>query len=102
MSSETRVAIRVKGVSVWLKADFEVLMRRVKRRSDRPMLKTADPAETLRRLMEERGPVYAEADLTVESRDVPHSSVVDDIIVALRGFLERHAAADVAASGAPS
>jgi shikimate kinase len=83
MSAETRAAIRAKGISVWLKADFEVLMRRLKRRNDRPMLKTDDPAATLKGLMAARYPVYAEADITIESRDVPHGTVVDEIIAAL-------------------
>ena len=59
-------------------------MRRIKRRHDRPLLKTDDPAETLRRLIDERYPVYAQADLTVQSRDVPHDTIVDEIIAALR------------------
>ena len=87
MNAETRAAIRAKGISVWLKADFDVLMRRIKRRNDRPLLKTADPAETLRRLIDERYPVYAEADLTVQSRDVPHDTIVDEIVDGLRGRL---------------
>jgi shikimate kinase len=98
MGAETRAAIRAKGVSVWLKADFDVLMRRVKRRNDRPLLKTSDPADTLRRLMDERAPVYAQADLTIESRDVPHSVVVDDIVSALRVFLGEHAVDGAAAA----
>ena len=80
MNADTRAAIRAKGVSIWLKADLDVLMRRIKRRGDRPLLKTADPAATLRRLIDERYPVYAEADLTVESRDVPHDTIVDEIV----------------------
>ena len=60
-----------------------MLIRRIKRRGDRPLLKSADPAETLRRLIEERDPVYAEADLTVESRDVPHETIVDEILAGL-------------------
>ena len=51
MNADTRTLVRAKGVSVWLKADFDVLMKRIKRRTDRPMLKTADPAATLRMLM---------------------------------------------------
>ena len=85
MSAETRTAIRAKGISVWLRATLEVLSRRIKRRGDRPLLKNPDPADTLRRLIEERDPVYAEADLTVESRDVPHETIVDEILEALRG-----------------
>lgn len=84
MSSETRVTIRAKAISVWLRATLDVLTRRVKRRGDRPLLKTADPVATLRQLMDERYPIYAEADMTVESRDVPHDTIVDEIIEGLR------------------
>jgi shikimate kinase len=87
MNANTRAAIATRGISVWLRAEFDVLMRRIKRRQDRPMLKTDDPAATLRRLMEERYPVYAEADVTVESREVPHSLIVDEIVGALRSRL---------------
>jgi shikimate kinase len=62
-------------------------MERVRRRQNRPLLHTADPEGTLRRLIEERYPVYAEADLTIHSRDVPHDSVVDDVLEALAGHL---------------
>jgi|SRR5437879_4465331 len=83
MNGETRASIGQKGISVWLKADFEVLMRRVKRRSgDRPMLQ-GDPAERVRHLMEERYPVYAEADTMVMSRDVPHETIVNEIVTEL-------------------
>jgi shikimate kinase len=81
MNADTRALIRLKGVSVWLKAELDVLMKRIKRRGDRPLLKTDDPAATL---IAERYPVYAEADLTVASRDVPHESIVEEIIAALR------------------
>ncbi len=84
MNAETRTAIRAKGISVWLRATLEVLSRRIKRRGDRPLLKGADPAETLRRLLEERDPVYAEADLIVESRDVPHETIVDEILAGVK------------------
>jgi shikimate kinase len=83
MNESTRASIRQKGISVWLKADFEVLMRRVKRRSaDRPMLQ-GDPAERVRHLMEERYPVYAEADTMVMSRDIPHETIVNEIVTEL-------------------
>jgi shikimate kinase len=58
-------------------------MKRLKRRNDRPMLKTADPGETLRRLLKERDPVYAQADVTVHSRDVPHEVIISEIIAAV-------------------
>ena len=84
MHADTRAGIRQKGVSVWLKADFEVLMRRVKRRStaDRPMLQ-GDPAQRIAHLMAERYPIYHEADVTVMSRDVAHETIVNEIIAAL-------------------
>jgi shikimate kinase len=83
MNRDTRAVIRQKGVSVWLKAELDVLMKRIKRRNDRPLLKTGDPAATLTALIAERYPVYAEADLTVLSRDVPHEAIVDEIVAAL-------------------
>ena len=94
MNPETRRGIRQKGVSVWLKAEFEVLMRRVKRRAtaDRPMLH-GDPAQRIRHLMDERYPVYAEADVTVMSREVSHEIIVNEIIGELARVLGAPAAA---------
>jgi shikimate kinase len=83
MRQETRDRIRDKAVSIWLKVDTDVIMRRVKRRSDRPLLQTADPEATVERLIKEREPVYGEADVTVWSRDVPHEKIVDECIGAL-------------------
>jgi shikimate kinase len=87
MNPDTRAAIDAKGISVWLRATIEVLARRIKRRNDRPLLKGSDPIETLRRLIEERYPTYAEADITVESRDVPHDAIVEEIIAGLCGHV---------------
>jgi shikimate kinase len=87
MNAETRAAVRAGSVSIWLRATLDVLSRRIKRRADRPLLKDSDPAETLRRLIDERYPIYAEADLTVESREVPHDTIVDEIVEGLRGYL---------------
>ena len=83
MNPETRANIHAKAVSVWLRATIEVLSRRIKRRNDRPLLKGDDPMATLRRLIDERYPVYADADITVESRDVTHETIVDEIIAGL-------------------
>jgi shikimate kinase len=83
MRAETREAIREAGISVWLRAELPVLMRRVMRREDRPLLKTEDPEARMRELMEVRYPIYAEADLIVESRDVSHEVVVKEIIARL-------------------
>jgi len=93
MRPDTRERIRAKGVSVWLKADADVLLRRVKRRSDRPLLQTADPAATIEKLVTERYPLYAEADLTLLSREVPHDRIVDECIAALAAYLPDHPAA---------
>jgi shikimate kinase len=87
MREETRGRIRDKAVSIWLKADADIIMRRVKRRADRPLLQTADPAATIGRLIEEREPVYQHADLTIWSRDVPHEKIVDECVDALHAML---------------
>jgi len=83
MNEETRAAIKAHGISIWLRADFDVLMNRIKRRNDRPLLRTADPAATLRALIDARYPVYAQADIVIDSRDVPHEVIVDEICAAL-------------------
>ncbi len=80
MNSVTRDNIAARGVSIWLKPDFDILLARVRKKSNRPLLKTADPVETLRRLLEERSPIYALADFTIESLDSSHDSVVDAIL----------------------
>jgi shikimate kinase len=87
MREETRNRIRDKAVSIWLKADVDIIMKRVKRRADRPLLQTEDPVATVTRLLEAREPVYRNADLTIGSRDVPHDRVVDECIDALRARL---------------
>jgi shikimate kinase len=87
MREETRDRIRAKAVSIWLKADADVIMKRVKRRADRPLLQTEDPAATVRRMLEAREPVYQSADLTIWSRDVPHDRIVDECLDALRARL---------------
>lgn len=88
MNAETRAAIKAKGVSIWLNADADVLMRRIsKRKHERPMLQTDDPAATLRQLLAEREPAYAESDLTVQSREVPHEAIVTEILDDLAAFL---------------
>ncbi|CAN5286339.1 shikimate kinase [soil metagenome] len=91
---ETRAAIKASAISIWLKADRDLLLSRVRRRSNRPLLKNGDPAETIDRLIGERYPVYAEADIHVQSRDVAHDVVIDDILVSLAEYLEREAVAE--------
>jgi shikimate kinase / 3-dehydroquinate synthase len=87
MSEETRERIRENGISVWLKADLDVLWRRVRKRNHRPLLQNDDPESVLKRLMDERYPVYAQADLAIVSQDGPHDSVVEDLLVTLHKYL---------------
>jgi shikimate kinase len=94
MNPDTRANIKAHGLSVWLKADIKVLMKRVGRRDNRPLLATGDPEKVMKRLMEERYPIYAEADVTVESRDVPHDVIVGAVIDALADQLGYKANAD--------
>jgi len=82
MTAETRQSIRSAGISIWLKAELPLLLRRVLKRNNRPLLEK-DPEGVMRTLMELRYPVYATADVTVESCDLPHESIVAEIIEAL-------------------
>ena len=88
MSEETRSRIAETSVSIWLRADLDVLMRRVRKRATRPLLQNPDPEGTMRKLMDVRYPIYALADLTVDSHEVPHDRVVHDIMAVLEGWLE--------------
>ncbi len=81
MDQGTRDLIHIKGISVWLKADLDVLMKRTKRRNDRPL------AEKIKDLLPAREPVYALADITVQSRDEPHDTIVDEIIAEIAEHL---------------
>ncbi len=83
MNEETRERLRLRAVTVWLRAELAVLLNRVSRRDNRPLLKTDDPRVVMERLIEQRYPVYALADLTIESRDVAHEVIVDEIVAGL-------------------
>ncbi len=92
---ETRAAIGSRAISIWLKADRELLLARVKRRNNRPLLREGDPGEIIDRLIAERYPVYAEADIHIQSRDVAHDAVIDDILNALVDKLGSEAVEEV-------
>ena len=77
MDQRTRDLIQIKGISVWLKADLDVLVKRTKRRGERPLV------DKMKDLLPVREPVYALSDITVQSRDEPHDTIVDDIVAAL-------------------
>jgi shikimate kinase len=86
MNEETRAAIKANSISVWLKADLDVLLKRVAKRGGRPLLENRDPAEVLQNLINIRYPVYANADITIESLDVQHNQMVNAVIDALANW----------------
>jgi shikimate kinase len=83
MNAQTRAAIAAHGLSVWLKADIDILMDRVSKKQNRPLLKAADPRAVLEKLMVERHPVYAQADVTVPTRDERKEVIADEVIEAI-------------------
>ena len=83
----TRLKLRERGISVWLRADVDLLLRRVARRNNRPLLKNGDMRATLQRLMTERHPIYAEADVCVETVDAPPDEMVEKVLGSVREHL---------------
>lgn len=88
INPETRALIKSTALSIWIKADFDLLFARVSKRSNRPLLKTENPRATLKALIDARYPVYAEADVTVVSKDVPQDVVASEIIEAVMTHLK--------------
>ena len=84
MDPDTRALIKERGLSIWLRADISLLLERVTKRPTRPLLKSGDPKETMERLINERYPIYAEADITVDSGDGPPDATATRAIAALR------------------
>ena len=80
MNTETRARIAASSFSIWLRADIDTLMARVSRRDNRPLLKADNPRAVMERLIADRYPIYALADLTIDSRDVPHDVMVEEIL----------------------
>ena len=98
MDARTRAKIRERAISVWLRADVDLLLRRVARRQNRPLLKKGDMRETLEHLLAERGPVYAQADVCVDTIDAPPDEIVDKVLEAIDRYQSGGTAA--AAAGA--
>src|SRR5690348_2514677 len=96
MDASTRALLRARAITVWLRADIELMLARVARRSNRPLLKSGDPRAVLERLIRQRYPTYAEADVTVDSVDGPPDATVERVMAALAARLgdagERQAA----------
>jgi shikimate kinase len=90
IDSETRALMRGKALTVWLRAELDVLYDRVKKRSHRPLLRQGDPREILAGLMTKRHPIYAEADIIVDSTAQPVDRTTDEVIAAVRRYVEIH------------
>jgi shikimate kinase len=99
MNEQTRAKIRERAISVWLRADIDLLLRRVSRRNNRPLLQQGDPRQILEKLMTERCPVYAEADIIVDVTDAPRETTVTRVIESLQEYIASH---DLAARGSDS
>ncbi len=80
INQQIRDLIKEKTISIWIKADFDLLFARISKRATRPLLQTKNPKQTLKKLIDERYPIYEKADITLVSRDVPHEMVVDNLI----------------------
>ncbi len=89
MDPRTRAAIRERAISVWLRADLELLLKRTGRRNNRPLLKRGDPREILGRLIAERYPVYSQADIIVDSEDGPPEVIVERVRAVIESYLAR-------------
>lgn len=99
MDPRTRAAVRARGISVWLRADLDLLVRRTARRNNRPLLKSGDPRQILQRLIDERHPVYAEADVAVDIDDSPPKVTTERVLAALRRYLDEADCHTFAAAG---
>lgn len=99
MDPEIRSKMKLRTISVWLHAEHDVLLRRVSRRNNRPLLKRGDPGEVLAKLIAERYPVYAQADLRIDSDDAPSEATVERLERALADFIEANPNPPLAAAG---
>jgi shikimate kinase len=91
MDPETRALMRAKALTIWLRAELDVLFERVRKRAHRPLLRHGDPREILDRLMQQRYPIYAEADIVVDSTAQPAYRTTEQVIDAIRVYLGTHA-----------
>lgn len=92
MNAQTRANVAEHGLSIWLRAELDLLMERVSKKQNRPLLKNPDPRSVMRKLMDDRYPVYALADVTVETRDAKREIITDEVMQALGVYLEANVA----------
>ena len=78
--ADTRDLLNAKAITIWLRAEVDVLLRRVKRREDRPLLRAPDPRAVLEKLLREREPLYAQAQIVIDSKDGPQDQIVQSIL----------------------
>jgi len=90
MNEETRGNLSAKGTVIWLRADLELLLRRTRRRDNRPLLKQGDPRETLQSLIDRRYPIYGEADIIVDVREEPADMTTSRVLEELKAHHDRH------------
>lgn len=91
MNAQTRQACAEHGVTVWLKADVPIMLERIRKKSNRPLLSGVDPEKKMRELLTVREPVYALADIVIASRDGPHNAIVAELLDALKAHLSQGA-----------
>ena len=88
VNAQTRARLKQQAVTIWLRADLETLLERVAKRSNRPLLKQGDPRAVLEKLIADRYPIYAEADIIVDTAPGPVEETVDRVLAALTAFLD--------------
>lgn len=94
INERTRACIKCGGLSLWLRADLDTLWERVNKRNNRPLLKTENPKQTLENLMTQRYPIYAEADVTVDSRDVRKETMANEVLSVIAAMAKENEADD--------
>ena len=99
MNAQTRAGIAARGVSIWLRAELDLLMERVSKKQNRPLLKDPDPRAVLERLMGERYPVYAAADITVQTREERKETIAAEAVAALESHFSLSSCARAPAAG---
>ncbi len=91
----THELLKAHALTIWLRGDFETIMRRVSKKDTRPLLKVADPRAKMRELMEERTPIYAKADIAVDVSRGPHGRTVNKVRRAIERYAKKHGLSDV-------
>ena len=89
MDAQTRILVKKKGISIWLRADLDLLVKRTSRRTNRPLLKNGEPRTILRKLMSDRNPIYAESDIVVDVGEESAATTSRRVLATLIDYVER-------------